>query len=173
MKMSLAIVCALVSLVAGATFGHAAQQCAVQKSSYDRALADYNRAESQYNRLQNELDVRAEQGSYRRAMLEGNVEVARGNLAAANQSGFGQAVGCFFIPRFGCIGSTISRTTQQAARARAQLRAQEGRLNAFNRAYEQQMTRLSLRVAQQEEVVRQKKAILDSEEAEYEACLAA
>jgi membrane protein required for beta-lactamase induction len=59
------------------------------------------------------------------------------------------------------------------SRAKAMLRTQQGRLDAFNKAYNQQMTRLSQRVTQQETVVNTKKDIRDQKEAAYNTCIAA
>ena len=163
---------ALVITTSIASLGHATTPCVAEKSAYDRAVIDYNRTEQQYNRLQFQVDTTAQQGEYRRAILEGNVEAAQGNLSAAQQGGLGQGVGCFFFPRANCFGSAINRATQRVASARANVRAQEGRLNAFVRAYDQQMTRLSQRVTEQEALVAQKKATLDVKETAYQACMA-
>jgi len=171
MKTVLVPLCAFTILISSATVAHAAAKCVVEKSAYDRATTDYNRADQQYTRLQAQVDAKYEQGENRRAILEGNVEVARGNLNAAQGGGLGQGFGCFLF-RPNCLGSTIARTTQQVARARGNLRAQEGRLNAFVRAYQQQMTRLSARVTEQEAIVSEKKAELDIKEAAYQACMA-
>ena len=171
MKNVLAPLYVFTILISSATEGHAAAKCVVEKSAYGRATVDYNRAEQQYTRLQAQVDAKYEQGENRRAILEGNVEVARGNLNAAEGIGFGQGLGCFFF-RPGCVGLTVSRATQQIARARGNLRAQEGRLNAFLRSFQQQMTRLSARLTEQEAIVAEKKVELDTKEAAYQACMA-
>lgn len=172
MKTTFSLLCVLAITASSTTLGHAVSKCVAEKSAYDRAVVEYNRADQQYNRLQFQVDTTAQQGEYRRAILEGNVEAARGNLSAAQQVGLGQGFGCFFFPRWNCFGSAINRGTQQVARARANLRAQEGRLNAFVRAYGQQMTRLSQRVTEQETLVAQKKGALDVKETAYQACMA-
>lgn len=172
MKTTFTLLYALAITASSATLGHAAAKCVAEKSAYDRAVVEYNRADQQYNRLQFQVDTTAQQGEYRRAILEGNVEIARGNLNASRQGGLGLGIGCFFLPRSRCIGPTISRVTQQVARARANLRAQEGRLNAFVRAYYQQMTRLSQRLTQQEALAGEKKGALDLKETAYESCMA-
>jgi flagellar biosynthesis chaperone FliJ len=171
MKTTLTALSSLFLAIASATIGHAAGQCSLEKSAYDRAVTDYNRAEQQYQRLQQQMDTTATQGEYRIAILQGNVEVARGNLNAARGGSFGQGVSCFLFPRGNCLGSSINRAAQMIARANAQVRAQEGRLNAFVRAYNQQMTRLSQRVSQQEAVVAQKQDALDYQQAAYQNCL--
>jgi hypothetical protein len=53
------------------------------------------------------------------------------------------------------------------------LRAQEGRLAAFERAYQLQMTRLSERVTKQEALVKEKKLVMDTKESEYKTCMKA
>ena len=172
MKLRFSVVCALVCVISGATLGHAAQKCAAQKTAYDRALGDYNRAESQYLRLQYQVEAKAEQGYYRTAMLQANVEQAKGNLNAASQGALGQGIGCYFFRGGGCFGSAIVRFTQQVSRARAQVRAQEGRLYAYTAAFALQMSRLSQRVTEFEAFTKQKKVTLDTKEAEYQQCLA-
>jgi hypothetical protein len=171
MKTSFTLLCALALSISISTLGHAAAKCALEKRAYDRAVVDYNRAEQQYTRLQFQVDTRSEQGEYRRAILEGNVETARGNLNAAQQGAIGQGLGCLLAPRPTCIGPTVNRVSQQIARAKAQLKAQDGRLNAFVRAHQTQMTRLSQRVTQQETLLRQKQSVLDSKESAYQACM--
>jgi flagellar biosynthesis chaperone FliJ len=170
------IITALTALVLGFTCGyeaHGAEKCAFQRRAFDRASSDYARAENNYNRFQQQVDSRAEQGEYRRAVLEGNVEMARGNVSAAQQGSVGQGISCFFPVRANCFRGAINRAVQQVARAKAMLRAQEGRLAAFDRAFNRQMTRLSERVTKQEEIVKQKKIVVDTKESEYNACMKA
>ncbi len=172
MKTYVLVLWALAIAISSSTTGNAATNCTQQKRALDRATADYNRAEQQYYRLQFQVDIKSEQGAYRQAMLESNVETARANLMAAEQGGIGQGLGCFFATRAGCVGPTVNRVIQQIARAKAMVRSQEGRLNSYVRAYNQQMTRLSQRVAQQERIVARKRIELGMREKAYEACLA-
>lgn len=172
MKSYVSVLCALAFALSSATIGHAAAKCSLEKTAFDRATVDYNRADQQFSRLQFQVDAKSEQGEYRRSILEANVETARGNLSAAQQGAIGQGLGCLLAPRPTCVGPTIGRVTQQIARAKAMLKAQEGRLNSYVRAFEQQMTRLSQRVTQQEAVVAQKKTVLDTKESAYQACMA-
>ena len=172
MKASFRLLCAVAISISSAPLGHAAAKCAAEKTSYDRAVVDYNRAEQQYNRLQFQVDTTAQQGEYRLAILEGNVETARGNFNAAQQGAIGQGLGCLLLPRPTCIGPTVNRVTQQIARAKAQLKAQEGRLNAFVKAQNRQMTRLSQRITQQETLLAQKKSAMETKESTYQACMA-
>ena len=168
------IVTAITALTLGLSYGYeayGAEKCALQRRAFDRASFDHVRAESIYNRFQQQVDLRAEQGEYRRSILEGNVEMARGNLSAAEQGSVGHGISCFFPVRPNCFGGAINRAVQQVARAKAMLRAQEGRLAAFDRAFHLQMTRLSERVTQQEEIVAQKRMIRDTRESEYYACM--
>ena len=172
MRITFTVLCVLGVSLSGASMGHAVPKCVAEKISYDRALFDYNRAEQQYMRLQFQVDAKSEQGEYRRAILEANLEVARGNLKAAQQGGVGQGIGCLFRPRPTCIAPTIAQVSQQIARAKAQVRAHEGRLNSFERSFRQQMTRLSQRVTDQESLVQTKKATLTTKEAAYQSCMA-
>jgi hypothetical protein len=172
MRITFTVLWAVAVAITGASSGHAAPKCVAEKTAYDRAVVDYNRAEQHYMRLQFQVDAKSEQGEYRRAILEGNVEVARGNLRAAQQGGFGQGIGCLFRPRATCIAPTIAQVSQHIARAQAQVRAQEGRLYSFERSFRQQMTRLSQRVSDQESVVGAKKVNLTTKEAAYQACMA-
>jgi hypothetical protein len=142
----------------------------MEKTAYDRATVDYNRADQQYTRLQFQVDTKAEQGENRRLILQWNVEMARGNVSVAQQGVLGRGVACFFTRR-SCLGSAVYGLTQQVARAKATLRAQEARLQYFENAYNQQMTRLSQRIAQQEMALNQKKSVLDTNEAAYELCM--
>ena len=171
MKTCVSVLCALAFAISSATIGQAAAKCSVEKKAFDRATVDYNRADQQYTRLQFQVDTKSEQGEYRRSILEANVETARGNLTAAQQGAIGQGLGCLLAPRPTCIGPTVNRVTQQIARAKAMVKAQEGRLNSYVKAFEQQMTRLSQRVTQQETVLAQKKTVLDTKEAAYQACM--
>ena len=157
-----------------ASVSHAAvQKCAMQKSAFDRASTDYTRADAQYTRLQQQVDGKAEQAAYRRSILEGNVAQADANVKAAETSAIGQGLGCLFAPRGGCVGPTVNSVMLKISRAKAILKNMQGRLDAFNRAYEQQMTRLSERVTQQQTLVNTKKATLDQKEAAYNTCMAA
>lgn len=168
------IITLMLGLTLGLSNGHeayGAEKCALQRRAFDRASHVFVRVENIYNRLQQQVDSRAEQGEYRRAVLEGNVEMARGNLSAAQQGSFGQGISCFFPVRPSCFGNAINRAVQQVARAKAMLRAQEGRLAAFERAYKLQMTRLSERVTKQEALVNEKKLVLQTKESEYIACM--
>ena len=168
------IIIVLSALIVGLSCGyeaHAAEKCALQRRAFDRATFDYTKAENIYNRFQQQVDSRAEQAEYRRAALEGNVEMARGNLTVAQQSSVGQGISCFFPVRPNCFGNAINRAVQQVARAKAMLRAQEGRLAAFERAYQLQMTRLSERVTKQEALVNEKKLVVQTKESEYNACM--
>jgi len=151
---------------------HAQDKCKAQKQAFDKASSDYTRTESLYTRLQQTADSKAEQAEYRRAILEGNVAQAQANLKAAETGAIGQGLGCLFAPRPSCIGPTANRVMQQIARAKAMVKAQQGRLDAFNKATATQMTRLSQSVTRQEEIVKAKKAILDQREAAYNACMA-
>jgi hypothetical protein len=167
---------ALTALILGLSCGyeaHGVEKCALEKRAFDRATFDYTKAENTYNRFQQQVDSRAEQAEYRRAALEGNVEMARGNLTVAQQSSVGQGISCFFPVRPNCFGGAINRAVQQVARAKAMVRAQEGRLAAFERAYQLQMTRLSERVTKQEALVKEKKLVMDTKESEYKACMKA
>jgi hypothetical protein len=164
----------LTALILGLTCGYeayGADKCALERRAFDRATSDHTKAESTYNRFQQQVDSRAEQGEYRRAILEGNVEMARGNLNAARQGSVGQGISCFFPVRANCFGGAINRAIQQVARAKALLKAQEGRLAAFERAYQLQMSRLSERVTKQEEIVRQKRSEMEMRESDYSACI--
>jgi len=172
MKKSVALLCAVAVLTSGSSLCHAAPKCTAEKISFDRSVMDYNRADQTLNRLQQQADSRFEQGEYRRAMLEANVEAARGNVKAAQQGGVGQGISCLLSPRPDCVGSSVSRTIQQVARAKAMLRAQEGRLRAFMTAHNQMMTRLSERVTKQEALVAQRKSAMVTKEAGYLACMA-
>ena len=164
----------LALFLASASISHAAvQKCVVQKSAFDRASADYLRTEGQYTRLQQQVDGKAEAAAFRRSILEGNVTQAAANVKAAETSAVGQGLGCIFAPRAGCVGPTVNSVMLKISRAKAILKAQQGRLDAYNKAYEQQMTRLSQRVTQQETLVKAKKAILDQKEAAYNTCMAA
>lgn len=156
-----------------APVSQAAQKCSTQKSAFDRASNDYTRAESQYMRLEQQMDSKSEQAIYRRSILEGNVDQAEANLKATRTSAVGQGLGCVLAPRPGCAGPTVNNVMFRISRAKAMLRTQQARLHAFNRAYKQQMTRLSQRVTQQETLVDTKKATLDQKEAAYNACMAA
>lgn len=170
------IVTVLTALILGLSCGYeayGAEKCSLQKRAFDRASFDHTKAENLYNRFQQQVDSRAEQGEYRRSVLEGNVEMARGNLNAAQQGSVGQGISCFFPVRPNCFGGAINRAVQQVARAKAMLRAQEGRLAAFERAFQLQMTRLSERVTKQEALVKEKKLIMDTKESEYNACMKA
>ena len=160
--------------LASASLSHAAvQKCVPQKQAFDRASADYTRTEGQYTRLQQQVDTREEQGAFRRSILEGNVAQAEANVKAAETSAIGQGLGCILAPRGGCVGPTVNSVMLRISRAKAMLKAQQGRLDAYNKAYAQQMTRLSQRVTQQETLVKTKKATLDQKEAAYNACMAA
>jgi hypothetical protein len=156
-----------------APVSQAAQKCSTQKSAFDRASNDYTRAESQYTRLEQQMDSKSEQAAYRRSILEGNVDQADANLKATQTSSIGQGLGCALAPRPGCVGPTVNSVMFRISRAKAMLRTQQGRLDAFNKAYNQQMTRLSQRVTQQETVVNTKKDIRDQKEAAYNTCMAA
>jgi len=171
MKTCLRTLCAVAITFSTVTLGHAASKCALEKSAFDRAWRDHARAEQQYTRLQFQADSRFERGEYRRAMLEAEVETARGNLKAAQQGAVGQGLGCLLAPRPTCVGNTISRVSQNIARAKARLKSQEGRLKSYSRAHAQQMTRISERVTRQEELVGQKKSVMDSKDAAYQACM--
>lgn len=163
----------IVLSISFASVSQAAQKCSMQKSAFDRASNDYTRAESQYTRLEQQIDSKSEQAAYRRSILEGNVEQADANLKATQTSAIGQGFGCVLAPRPGCAGPTVTSVTFRISRAKAMLKTQQGRLDAFNRAYNQQMTRLSQRVTQQETVVNTKKATRDQKEAAYNTCMAA
>ena len=156
-----------------APVSQAAQKCSTQKSAFDRASNDYTRAESQYTRLEQQMDRKSEQAAYRRSTLEGNVDQADANLKATQTSAIGQGLGCALAPRPGCAGPTVNSVMVRISRAKAMLRTQQGRLDAFNRAYNQQMTRLSQRVTEQEAVVNTKKVTRDQKEAAYNTCMAA
>lgn len=163
---AIAISLSAVSLV------HAQEKCKSQKQAFDKASSDYTRSESQYTRLQQQSDSKAEQADYRRATLEGNVAQAEANLKAAQTSAIGQGLGCLFAPRGGCVGPTSNRVMQQIARAKAMVKSQQGRLDAFNKASATQMTRLSQSVTKQESVVKTKKDVLNQKEAAYNTCMA-
>jgi len=168
------IITVLTALILGLSCGNeasGAEKCSLQKRAFDRATFDHTKAENMFNRFQQQVDSRAEQGEYRRSVLEGNVEMARGNLSAAQQGSVGQGISCFFPVRPNCFGGAINRAVQQVARAKAMLRAQEGRLAAFERAYQLQMTRLSERVTKQEALVNEKKLVVQTKESEYNACM--
>lgn len=157
-----------------ASVSHAAvQKCSVQKTAFDKASNDYTRADSQFSRLQQQVDSKAEQAAYRRSILEGNVAQAEAGVTAAETSALGQGLGCLLAPRGGCIGPTVNSVALKLSRAKAMLKTQQGRLDAFNKAYDQQMTRLSQRVTAQETIVNTKKATLDQKEATYTTCMAA
>lgn len=151
---------------------HAQVKCKTQKTAFDKASSDYSKTEATFARLQQQVDSKAEQADYRRAILEGNVAQAEANVKAAETSAIGQGLGCLLAPRGGCVGPTTNRVMQQISRAKAMLKAQQGRLDAFNKAYATQMTRLTQSVAKQEAVVKTKKATLDQKEADYNACMA-
>jgi flagellar biosynthesis chaperone FliJ len=151
----------------------AVQECAMRKSAYDKASLDYTRADGQFTRLQQQVDSKAEQAAYKRSILEGNVEQAAANVKAAETSAIGQGVRCVLAPRGGCAGPTVNSIMIKISRAKALLKTQQGRLDAFNRAYNQQMTRLSQRVTQQDTLVKTKKATLDQKEVAYNTCMAA
>jgi hypothetical protein len=161
----IAISCASASVV------HAQDKCKPQRQAFDKAASDYTRTESLYTRLQQTVDSKSEQAEFRRAILEGNVAQAEGQLQAAKAGAIGQGLGCLFAPRPSCIGPTANRVAQQIARASANVKAQQGRLDAFNKATATQMTRLSQSVTRQETVVKAKKSVLDQREAAYNACL--
>lgn len=151
---------------------HAQEKCRQQRQAFDKASSDYTRSESLFSRLQQTSDSKAEQADYRRAILEGNVALAQANLKAAETGAIGQGLGCLFAPNPSCIGPTANRVAQQIARAKAMVKAQQGRLDAFNRATATQMTRLSQSVTRQEDIVKAKKSVLDQKEAAYSACMA-
>lgn len=170
------IITVLTALILGLSCGneaYGAEKCSLQKRAFDRATFDHTKAENMFNRFQQQVDSRAEQGEYRRSVLEGNVEMARGNLSAAQQGSVGQGISCFFPVRPNCFGGAINRAVQQVARAKAMLRAQEGRLAAFERAFQLQMTRLSERVTKQEALVKEKKLIMETKEGDYNVCMKA
>lgn len=171
MNIRSTFLCALALSISSATVGHTVTKCFLEKSAYDRAVGDYNRTEQMYSRLQMMVDTKYEQGAYRLAALQGNVEFARANLTAAQQSQIGQGFGCFFRLRLNCLGSAISRVSQTIARARAQVTIQEARRMAFQSAHDRQMTRLSQRVTEQELVLENKKDVLTAREDEYQDCL--
>lgn len=151
---------------------HAQEKCRQQRIAFDKASTDYTRSESLFSRLQQTTDSKAEQAEYRRAILEGNVAQAQANLKAAETAAVGQGLGCLFAPNPSCIGPTANRVMQQIGRAKAMVKAQQGRLDAFNKATATQMTRLSQSVSRQEDIVRAKKAVLEQKEAAYSACMA-
>ncbi|MEN9846829.1 MAG: hypothetical protein RIS36_1976 [Pseudomonadota bacterium] len=171
MNIRSTFLCALVLSISSATVGHTVTKCFLEKSAYDRAVVDYNRTEQMYSRLQMMVDSKYEQGAYRLAALQGNVEFARANLTAAQQSRVGQGFRCFFRLRLNCLGSAISGSSQRIAYARAQVTIQEARLAAFQRAYDMQMTRLSQRVTEQGLVLENKKDVLTERGEEYQVCL--
>lgn len=151
---------------------HAAEKCQVEKRAFDKASSDFTKTESLFTRLQQQVDSKAEQADYRRAILEGNVAQAEAQVKAAETSAIGQGLGCLFAPRGGCVGPTTNRIMQQISRAKAMVKAQQGRLDAFNKATATQMTRLSQSVTKQEAVVKAKKDILTQRETVYNACMA-
>lgn len=169
--LSVVFFCASAS-VAFTSQSHAQEKCKVQKVAFDKASSDYTKTEATFTRLQQQVDSKAEQADYRRAILEGNVAQADANVKAAESSAIGQGLGCIFAPRGGCLGQTANRIMQQISRAKAMLKAQQGRLDAFNKATATQMTRLSESVTKQEAIVTAKKTVLDQKEAAYNACMA-
>lgn len=156
-----------------ASLSHAAVKCQPQKTAFDRATSDYTRTDAQLQRLQQQMDSKSEQADYRRSTLEGNVEQARANVKAAETGAIGQGLGCLLAPRPNCVGPTVNQVMQKIARAKAALKAAEGRLNAFNKATDTQMTRFSQRITTQQQLVATKKQAMDQREVAYNTCMGA
>lgn len=172
MNKSVLGLCIFSLLASTITAAYAAPaKCAREKSAFDRSGMDVTKAESQLSRLENGVDSKVDQGEYRKARLEGDVEAAQGNLKAVETGAVGQGLGCLLSPRPGCAGPTTSRVLQNIGRARAMVKARQGRLEAFVKAFNLQMTRLSARVTKQEDILRAKRATLATKDSEYAACM--